>query len=131
MSFLLDTHLLLWLLSEPEKLPKRALAILEAGSDWVCASAVSIVEIAIKHKRNRGEEGDMPIDGSQALNLTEASGLPLVALEADHAARLDQLPLHHRDPFDRMLVAQAMAEGLILLTHDKALAAYGDCVEVV
>lgn len=130
MNFLLDTHLLLWLLSEPDKLPPSIRAAIESGEADVCASAISIAEIAIKHKRNRGEPGDMPIDGRQAQTLTEASGLFILPMEADHAAMLDVLPLHHRDPFDRMLVAQAKAEPMILWTCDAALSAYGDTVMV-
>ncbi|HMT43957.1 MAG TPA: type II toxin-antitoxin system VapC family toxin [Chakrabartia sp.] len=130
MNFLLDTHLLLWLLSEPDKLPPSIRVAIESGEADVCASAISIAEIAIKYKRNRGEPGDMPIDGKQAQTLTEASGLSILPLEADHAAMLDTLPLHHRDPFDRMLVAQAKAEPMILWTCDAALSAYGDTVMV-
>jgi PIN domain nuclease of toxin-antitoxin system len=131
LKVLLDTHLLIWILADPDRTPKAVIEVVIAPENDVCVSAVSIAEISIKHKRNRGEEGDMPISGEQALALTEASNIALLSLDADHAAMLDSLPLHHRDPFDRMLVAQAMCEDRTLLTSDSLLAAYGDFVKVV
>ncbi len=73
----------------------------------------------------------MPINGQQAILLSETAGIILMDATPDHAAALDELPLHHRDPFDRLLVAQARYEGMTLLTHDKTLAGYGNFVMVV
>lgn len=131
MRYLLDTHLLLWLLAEPEKLPTQAMAILEHTDDEICSSAVAIWEIAIKFARNRGNIGDMPISGLQALTLAEASDIELIDIAPRHAAAVDRLPMLHPDPFDRLLVAQAFEEQMTLLTVDRKLAAYGDYVLVL
>lgn len=112
-------------------MPKKVLGILANLDADICSSVIAISEIAIKHKRNRGGEGDMPINGEQAVSLADASDLHLLPLEADHAAMLDRLPLHHRDPFDRLLIAQALADDRVLLTCDTALAAYGGKILIV
>jgi PIN domain nuclease of toxin-antitoxin system len=131
LRYLLDTHLFLWGIALPDRLPPHVRELADADGNQAYASAVAIWEIAIKHARNRGRPDDMPITGQQALRLSEAAQIPLLEIQGEHAAEVDNLPLLHADPFDRLLVAQARYEEMTLLTHDKKLAAYGDFVMVV
>lgn len=112
-------------------MPRAAWPLLENETNPLAVSAVSIWEIAIKHARGNSPSADMPLSGGAALTEVRAANFELLNITFDHAAKLDDLPPHHRDPFDRLLVAQALSEGMILLTHDAKLAAYGDCVQVV
>jgi PIN domain nuclease of toxin-antitoxin system len=80
-------------------------------------------EIAIKHSLGKG---DMPIDAKQALNYFRQSGYQVLSIEAEHALLLAELPNHHQDPFDRLLVAQALSEPMRLMTHDANIIKYGD-----
>ena len=112
-------------------MPAQAMTLLEAPENEGLSSAVAIWEIAIKFARNRGSPGDMPISGQQAMKLAEAANIDLVDVSPRHAAAVDRLPLLHPDPFDRLLIAQAIEEQMTLLTVDRKLAAYGDFVMVV
>jgi PIN domain nuclease of toxin-antitoxin system len=114
---LLDTHVFLWWRGEPARLP-AALRSSIATSDVVFVSAVSAWEAAIKSSLGRL---DLP-DTFEAGVL--ASRFEKLLLTFAHAERVGRLPHHHRDPFDRMLVAQAQAEGLTLVTHDRLLEPY-------
>lgn len=125
MNLLLDTHIALWAIADSPRLPQRARELILDAGNSVSVSAASVWEIAIKHALGRG---DMPISGEQALEWFRASGYTLLPIEAQHAAAVGQLPEHHADPFDRLLVAQALTEPLRLLTHDRALEAYGEPV---
>jgi PIN domain nuclease of toxin-antitoxin system len=130
LRLLLDTHIVLWVLTEHEALSKSAWRLLNHKDNELFVSAVSIWEIAIKHARRRSP-ADMPISGSQALEFVESAKFELLAINHGHAAAVDTLPMHHKDPFDRLLIAQAKTEPLVLLTHDGQLAAYGDFVMLV
>lgn len=112
-------------------LSRAAWDLLEDPANELAVSAVSVWEIAIKFARRRGKADDMPINGTDALREIAAAEFELLTVKGDHAAAVDALPLHHRDPFDRLLIAQAKSEPMILLTHDRALAAYGDFVTVI
>lgn len=104
--------------------------ILDPNND-VYGSTVSIWEVAIKHGK-RGREGRKGIvSGTELLSQLVDAGLPVLPVVAEHAAMLDHLPLIHGDPFDRLLVVQAKAEPMRLLTVDKTLEAYGDVVLLV
>ena len=129
MRLLLDTHILMWAFTRSDALSRKGWALLE-GDNELFVSAVSIWEIAIKHARRRSP-AEMPISGRQALANVDSADFALIAITPDHAAAVDELPLHHNDPFDRLLVAQARSESMQLLTHDRALAAYGDFIIVV
>lgn len=121
MRILLDTHVALWAIVDSPQLPARARKlILDAGNE-IFVSAASIWEIAIKHGLGRG---NMPISGSEALQYFRDAGYELLPVSAEHAAQVETLPAHHADPFDRILVAQALHEPLRLVTHDAALARY-------
>ena len=110
---------------------RKGWELLEDEHKPLVVSAVSVWEIAIKHGRGQGYPDAMPISGKQAMNEVRAANFEFLAITHDHAASVDDLPLHHRDPFDRLLVAQARCESMHLLTHHAKLAAYGDFVIVV
>lgn len=126
MRLLLDTHVLLWALAAPSRLAKDVAAQLRDPEVEVAYSAISIAEIAIKAAQGR-------IDASpdRVLEGAKRSGFRELPLTGRHAARLASLPAHHRDPFDRLLVAQALEEPARLLTADRRLAAYSELVTVV
>jgi len=117
LSLLLDTHILLWWLADSPRLSKKARkAIQDAETVWV--SAVSAWEIALKRSRGLLEAPD---NLEATLRARDMQALPLTIA---HAAAAGKLPLHHRDPFDRMLIAQALVESLTLLTADPQQTAY-------
>jgi PIN domain nuclease of toxin-antitoxin system len=121
---LLDTHVALWAVTGSERLSQRTTDLI-LQADEVYVSAASLWEIAIKHALGRGQ---MPVSAEQALQAFEDSGYRLLPVHADHAVRVESLPLLHADPFDRLLVAQALQEPLTLLTSDRAVAAYSEAV---
>ncbi len=127
MRLLLDTHLLLWMLDDSPKLGRRARDLMEACSAEIFVSAVSFWEIAIKAGLRRE---DFRVDADSLVEACLAAGLKLLPFAPLHAVRVARLPLHHADPFDRALVAQALVEPLTLLTRDAKLAAYGSVVRV-
>ena len=124
MRILLDTHLLLWALAEPEKLSATTRNRLDAAEVFV--SAASVWEVSIKVAL-----GKLEADPSELLAAIEPAGFELLPITGVHAAAVAALPLLHRDPFDRMLMAQARTEPLILLTNDTVLQQYGPGVELI
>lgn len=131
MRLLLDTHILLWRLAGSNKLSASAIELMDKQADEVLASTVSIWEVAIKWSLRKGLPDDMPISGKDFAVALEEAGVTVLPIQPAHAAALDNLELHHRDPFDRLLVATAHHEGLILLTQDARLADYGKAVRVI
>ena len=122
MTVLLDTNALLWSLLEPHKLSQRALATVKDPETVLLVSSASAWELSIKHQLGK---------------LTSASGVladfpshlkrlraDVLVITPEHALRAGALPLHHRDPFDRMLVAQAQLEGVAVVTNDEAFSSY-------
>jgi len=120
MNILLDTHFVLWFLGLVERLAKNTRAALESGRYNCHVSIVSLWEISIKHSLGKLELKD-GLRGTFAAIGT--SNLVLLDLVKDHLLALAQLPLLHRDPFDRLLIAQAKHEGMHLLTADPAFRA--------
>ena len=125
MKLLLDTHVFLWIVTGHAALKPSARKLI-SESEAIYVSAASIWEIAIKARLGK-IEGD-PMELVAAI---EDSGLIELPVRAEHAAAVAGLPLHHTDPFDRLLLAQAFTVPLRLLTADRALAAYGPGVEIV
>jgi PIN domain nuclease of toxin-antitoxin system len=118
---LLDTHVALWAVIDSPRLdPEVRSRLLDPAND-VVVSAASVWEIAIKHALRRDR---MPVSGETALGHFCASGYRLLPVTPEHAAAVETLPPLHRDPFDRMLTAQAAQEPLVLVTHDPVLARY-------
>jgi PIN domain nuclease of toxin-antitoxin system len=128
MRLLVDTHLLLWAAARSRRLPREARRLLEDPANEVFYSAASLWEIAIKASLRRS---DFKVDLTLLRPALTVMGLLELPVSGAHAERLASLPPIHKDPFDRMLVAQSLSEPLILLTNDSALAAYGECVRVV
>jgi PIN domain nuclease of toxin-antitoxin system len=120
---LLDTHVLLWWLDDRPNLGREARALVAASQSDVLVSAVSVAEIAVK-----SAIGKLTIPDDLAEQI-EAQSFDELPLEIAHVTELRTLPLHHRDPFDRLLIAQARVEGIAILTGDEAFAKYG--VEIV
>lgn len=128
MNLLLDTHVALWAIADSPKLSQAARALILSPRATVWISVASIWEIAIKRALGRG---DMPVSGVEAVRYFEQSGYRFLPIETEHALAVEELPTHHADPFDRLLVAQARTEPMRLLTHDEMLAPYGDMVVMV
>lgn len=125
MNLLLDTHVALWAITDDPKLSAKARELIIAPRTNVWVSAVSLWEISIKHSLGRG---DMPVSGQEALVYFNQAGYNILAIEAEHAVALEDLPAHHQDPFDRLLVAQAFVEPMRLMTHDETVAKYSDAI---
>jgi PIN domain nuclease of toxin-antitoxin system len=131
MRLLLDTHIALWGVTDYERLKLETRRRLEDRQNEVFVSVVTLLEIAIKHALPKRRADDMPISAEEALTAFLEAGFRVLDILPQHALAIAALPPLHRDPFDRMLVAQARAEPLRLLTVDKMVAAYGDVVELV
>lgn len=125
MRLLLDTHIYLWWLQDHPKLPKPAKAKIIAASE-VYISSASIWEASIK-----AGIGRLEVDVDALVAEIAGSGFQELPITARHAAMVMQLPDIHHDPFDRILIAQAVCEPLRLLTRDKILTGYSELVEVV
>ncbi|MDF3155841.1 type II toxin-antitoxin system VapC family toxin [Mesorhizobium sp. M7A.F.Ca.CA.001.09.2.1] len=115
--YLVDTHILLWVLNADSRLSDHHRDIFLTGKD-VIVSAVSVAEIAIKKSL-----GKVTLTGD-IVDLLRSNGIPILGVNELHAARLEHLPLHHRDPFDRLLIAQTQIEGLTLISADRQFSAY-------
>lgn len=130
MTLLLDTHILLWALYEPKKLPHDIRIVLEDEDSYLEYSIASLWEIEVKHNKFPGQ-----FDFTSEVTHRDAqrSGLHMMQLKPPHISTLGELGeprRKHKDPFDRILIAQAKYENVYLLTHDKRLAEYGeDCVQ--
>jgi PIN domain nuclease of toxin-antitoxin system len=121
MKLLLDTHLLLWGAIKPERVPAAARSMMEDPAHQLIFSAASLWEIAIK--KNLGRP-DFQVDPSLLRRNLLENDYTELAVTGRHAVAVAGLPALHKDPFDRMLIAQAMADGLLLLTVDPAVARY-------
>lgn len=116
---LLDSHVYLWLLYQPESLGARARERIESASG-VLVSTVSLWELTIKHRAGR-----LPYSPSELVDAVDRLGAVELGVHSRHVRSLVDLELPHRDPFDAMLIAQARADGLVLVTADRALLASG------
>jgi PIN domain nuclease of toxin-antitoxin system len=120
-KLLLDTHLLLWAAGAPEQLPATARLLLDDPQNELLFSVASIWEIVIKHGLGRA---DFQVDARVLRRGLLDNGYQELAITSEHVVSIDGLPLIHKDPFDRVLVAQAMVEGITLLTADTLVAQY-------
>ena len=131
MRLLLDTHIALWAIANPEKLSARAQALIDDRDNQVFVSVVTIWEIAIKRALGRRGAGAMPVSSAEALYFFRAAEFDLLDICPAHVIAVETLPLLHADPFDRILIAQALTEPLRLLTGDAKVAAYSDTIILV
>ena len=121
MKYLLDTHLLLWAAAEPKRLPKAARALLGDAGNTLLFSAASVWEVAIKAGLGRP---DFTVEPAVLRRGLLDNGYLELPVASEHAVVTGTLPPIHRDPFDRLLVAQAQVEGITLLTADPVVAQY-------
>lgn len=119
MTYLLDTHILLWWVTDDAALPRKARAAISDSRNHFLVSPVSFWEIAIKRSI-----GKLSFNGT-ADDILRAGPFATLLLTTEHAWAVGQLPWHHKDPFDRLLVAQASQEAVSLMTHDPQLKPYG------
>ena len=128
MELLLDTHILLWLVTDSPRLSSKARAMIGDVNNTCLFSPVSISEISQKHKKHPDM---LSFDGEAARNEFLSVGICELPLTATNAAEADSLELFHSDPFDRMLLAQAKSEQIKILSHDRHFPRYGDFVIAV
>ena len=128
MKLLLDTHLLLWAAGQPERLSPAARKQISDPNNELLFSAASIWEVSIKNSINRK---DFRVEPRLLRRGLLDNGYTELPITSQHAVNVDSLPPIHRDPFDRLLVSQALIEGITLLTVDALLARYGKPVRKV
>lgn len=128
MKFLLDTHLLLWAASQPEKLSKQAQELIEHPDSELFFSAASLWEISIKQRLGRV---DFDVNARVLRRGLLDNGYSELSITGVHALAVEALPGLHKDPFDRMLLAQADSEGITLLTSDKVVGQYAGSVRLI
>ena len=118
MNLILDTHIFLWAIATPEKLTQRQRGEIEQPTNRLFLSAISVAELMIKASFGKLT---LTFDPKEA---ALASGIETLPFTAEDASRLGALPFHHRDPFDRMLIAQAQSLGYVLMTSDREFYRY-------
>ena len=128
MKLLLDTHLLLWAAGDPNRLSNTARELIKDLNNQPCFSAASIWEIAIKNGLGRE---DFKADPRLIRRALMDNGYEEIAITSEHTLGVQTLPMIHKDPFDRILVAQSMAEGILLLTADPVLHRYEGLIQLV
>ena len=128
MKFFLDTHLLLWTAGKPERVSAKPRKLTNEPTNGLFFSAASLWEIAIKHGLGRT---DFKVDARLLRRGLLDNGYNELPIGSEHAVAIDSLPPLHKDPFDRMLIAQATVEGILLLTADALLAQYPGPVQKV
>lgn len=122
MRLLLDTHVAIWATNTPDRLPTHIRNSLLESAGSVAVSVASVWEIAIKYPLGRADAP--PLSTHQAIAEFEAAGFSLLDIAAAHAAMVERLPPIHADPFDRLMLAQAIVESLQLVTYDRHLSRY-------
>jgi PIN domain nuclease of toxin-antitoxin system len=128
---LLDTHIALWAVVDDRRLSAKARNLIDDPANDIVVSAASLWEIAIKHILARGTPNDMPISALEAFGYFRESGYELLEIAPAHFIAVETIPTLHADPFDRILVVQALSVPLRLLTHDPTVAAYSDSIIAV
>ena len=126
MDILLDTHLLLWALEDSEYLPESVKTIINDEKTNLYYSTVSMWEVAIKHKK-----GKLKISGTELFHYCDQAGFKELVLNEKHIIALETIEKieetpPHNDPFDKILLAQAKGDGMLLLTHDKCFSYYDE-----
>ena len=127
MKYLLDTHVAIWALTDRARLKPQVLDIIADTDNAIFVSVVAIWEIAIKTPLNR-ERGRPPFSAAESIGYFHEAGFTLLDITPAHAAAVETLPPIHADPFDRLLVAQALTEPMRLVTADALVARYSDTI---
>lgn len=127
MRLLLDTHVAIWLSAQPSLVPAKIKASVRDAGNEIFVSSVSIFEIAVKRKTGRSDAP--PMSASEAAEMFLASGYRFLDVTPAHAAAVETLSVHHKDPFDHLLIAQAIAEPMYLVSDDAKIALY-DCPRI-
>lgn len=122
MKLLLDTHTLLWALTDPRQLSPRVRSLIADGRNDIGFSAAAILEIAVSRAAGRRNAPRVP--GERVADLARQAGYEMLPVTDAHAAAVETIAPSHSDPFDRLMLAQAQIEGMRLVTHDGALAAH-------
>lgn len=128
MKLLLDTHVLLWAAGDPSRLPEAARALLSTPEHQLVFSSVSIWEVSIKASLGRD---DFRVEPRRLWRMLLAHGYQELPLTGEHAIVVEHLPCLHKDPFDRILIAQSRVESMTLLTSDTAVAKYGQGIQLI
>lgn len=128
MKLLLDTHILLWAAGQPDRLSKSARDLLADNHNTLFFSAANIWEIVIKKGLGRV---DFKVDPCRLRKMLVLNDYQELSVSTEHVLRVDTLPLLHKDPFDRILIAQALSEGMLLVTVDAAVIRYDEAVMAV
>ncbi len=128
MKLLLDTHVLLWAASEPSRLSEAARTLLNTPDHQLVFSSVSIWEVSIKASLGRD---DFRVEARRLWRMLLAHGYQELPLTGEHAVVVEHLPWLHKDPFDRILIAQSRVESMTLLTSDQAVAEYGEGIQLI
>jgi PIN domain nuclease of toxin-antitoxin system len=128
LKLLLDTHLLLWAADSIERVPPKARALMADAENDLLFSAASLWEIAIKSRLNRP---DFQVDARMLRRGLIDNGYLEIPILSEHAVAIDAFPPIHKDPFDRLLIAQATVEGVTLLTNDAAMSGYPGPIQLV
>lgn len=128
MKLLLDTHLLMWAAESAKRVPRRARTLMSAAGNELLFSVASLWEIAIKRSLNRP---DFQVDPRMLRRGLIDNGYFELPIFSEHAVAVDGLPPIHKDPFDRLLIAQATVEGITLLTDDAIVAKYPGPVQLI
>ena len=118
MKILLDTHIFLWMLTSPERLNEKRRYEIETPANEVFLSAMSIAELMIKHTIGKIHVEFDPLEMAKQMRIE------ILSFSGDHAMLLGKMPLHHKDPFDRMIIAQAIVNRLPLMSDDPKFPAY-------
>ena len=126
MKLLLDTHAFIWVDSEPDKLSSRVRELCQDPENALMVSVASIWEIQIKSQLGKLQL-KMPL--AEMIRQQQENGFEILPVEASHVFALDSLPNHHKDPFDRLLVAQTIVEGAVLVSADPLIKQYPVSVE--
>lgn len=122
MRLLLDTHAFVWWIAEPQRLPAHVLSACEDGANELLLSVASILEMQIKTQMGKLEL-DLPLE-KLVTREEQANRVTVLPVRAAHVYAIERLPSLHKDPFDRLLVAQALVEDARIITSDKAIAGY-------
>lgn len=122
MKALLDTHTLLWLIDRPEKLPKKVITFCEDMDNELFVSIASFWELSIKISLGKIELADQALE--QIKNWCNDNAVSILPISVNHCQKIQELPFHHRDPFDRLILAQATCNELIVISIDEHFPAY-------